>query len=424
MKRRDFLQNSLGLSVLATAPIIAVAQEEVKQQIKKTNANAQTQFEVIVLGVGSMGSATCYYLAQQGVKVLGLEQFDIPNEMGSHGGQSRIIRKAYFEHPDYVPLLERAYQNWFHLEAVTGANVYTKTGLLYFGKPDHPLMEGVHTSADKYHIKVNKMSNAEAKKMHPQFNIPDDYEKLIEPDAGFVTPERAILLYTQLALQKGAIIKTKEKVVEWKKSVAGVTVTTASGTYTAKKLIITAGPWATKMIPNLSSKLSVTRQMIAWVKPKNWKLFELGKMSCWTIADDATPGIFYGSPILPVEKYGGPIGLKLAHHYHGPVSDPDGVDRVPNAKDESVLTYVLNKFMPQGYESTHVIKTCMYTNTPDENFILDFLPGYDNDVVVATGFSGHGYKFASVVGEIMSDLALKGGTTLPIGFLNAKRYAQ
>jgi sarcosine oxidase len=167
MKRRDFLQNSLGLSVLGTAPIIAAAQEHVAQQIQKSNADAQTQFDVIVMGVGSMGSAACYYLAQQGVKVLGLEQFDIPNEMGSHAGQSRIIRKAYFEHPDYVPLLEKAYQNWRHLEAVTGASIYTKTGLLYFGKPDHPLMTGVHTSADKYHIKVNKMSSAEAKKLHP-----------------------------------------------------------------------------------------------------------------------------------------------------------------------------------------------------------------------------------------------------------------
>jgi sarcosine oxidase len=260
--------------------------------------------------------------------------------------------------------------------------------------------------------------------MHPQFDIPDDYEKLIEPDAGFVTPERAILLYTQLALQHGAIIKTKEKIGTWKHRTDGVTVTTNSGTYTAKKLIITAGPWAGKMIPDLSSKLTITRQMIAWVKPKNWKLFELGKMACWTIADEATPGIFYGFPILPVEKFGGPIGLKLAHHYHGPISDPDTIDRVPNAKDESILSYVLNKFMPEGYESTHVIKTCMYTNTPDENFILDFVPGYDKDVIVATGFSGHGYKFASVVGEIMCDLAIKGNTSQPIGFLNAKRFAQ
>ena len=424
MKRRDFLHNSLGLSVLGTAPIIAAAQQDVTQQIQKSNADMQTKFDVIVMGVGSMGSATCYYLAQQGVKVLGLEQFDIPHEMGSHAGQSRIIRKAYFEHPDYVPLLEKAYQNWQHLETVSGANVYTKTGLLYFGKPDHPLMTGVHNSADKYLIKVNKMNNAEAKKMHPQFDIPDDYEKLIEPDAGFVTPERAILLYTQLALQHGAIIKTKEKIGTWKHRTDGVTVTTNSGTYTANKLIITAGPWAGKMIPGLSSKLTVTRQMIAWVKPKNWKLFELGKMACWTIADEATPGIFYGFPILPVEKFGGPIGLKLAHHYHGPISDPDTIDRVPNAKDESILSYVLNKFMPEGYESTHVIKTCMYTNTPDENFILDFVPGYDKDVIVATGFSGHGYKFASIVGEIMCDLAIKGNTSQPIGFLNAKRFAQ
>jgi sarcosine oxidase len=424
MKRRDFLQNSVGLAGLAATPILTDAHKNVTQQIQKSNQDGQTQFDVIVVGVGSMGSATCYYLAKQGVKVLGLEQFDIPHELGSHGGQSRIIRKAYFEHPDYVPLLERAYQNWRELEAHTGASIYTKTGLLYFGKPDHPLMTGMHLSADKYHIKVDSLSNEEVKKKHPQFNIPDGFEKMIEPDAGFVTPERAILLYTQMALQQGAIIKTKEKLSTWKKSAEGIEINTSSGTYTAKKIIFTAGPWTSKLIPGLADQLKVTRQMIAWVKPRNWKLFELGKMACWTIADDVKPGIFYGFPILPVEKFGGPIGLKLAYHYHGPISDPDTINRMPTAEDESILTYVLNKYMPDSYESTHVIKSCMYTNTPDENFILDFVPGYDQDVLIAAGFSGHGFKFASVVGEIMSDLAIKGKTIQPIGFLNAKRFGQ
>ncbi len=382
----------------------------------------QTNFDVIVLGVGSMGSSTCYYLAKQGIRVLGLEQFDIPHEMGSHGGQSRIIRKAYFEHSDYVPLLERAYENWSHLEKVTHTQVYFQTGLLYCGKPDHPLMKGIHESADKYKIKVDSLRSKKLKTTYPQLNVPDDFEKLSEPEAGFLTPEKAITLYAEQALKHGATIKTKVKVLEWKRINGTIEVKTSAGSFSAKKLVITAGPWAGKMIPGLSSALKITRQMIAWVILKKPSLFELGKFPCWMIADDVMPGAFYGFPILPVAKFNAPPGFKLAHHYPGDTTDPDMVDRTPTKKDENNIIYVLNKFSPGIYKSIHVMKACLYTNSPDENFILDFLPGYNKDVIVATGFSGHGFKFASVVGEIMSDLAIKEKTSFPIEFLSSRRF--
>ena len=420
MKRREFIKTNAAFAA-ANLPL-PLLYAQVQNQISK-NDDPQAIYDAIVLGVGSMGAATCYHLAKQGHHVLGLEQFDIPHEFGSHAGQSRIIRKAYFEHPDYVPLMERAYQNWRSLEEETGAQLYVKTGLLYFGKPEHALIKGVRESATKYSIRVDDISEQQQVTRFPQFTIPSGYERLIEPDAGFVTPERSVLLYTQRALQLGATIRTKEKTLEWKKSGSTIQVRTAKGTYQCKKLIITAGPWASKMVPGLSNNLKVTRQMIAWVKPKNWNNFELGNIPCWTIADHERPGIYYGFPILPVDKFGGPIGLKLAHHFHGTVSDPDSINRTPTAEDEANLVYALNKFMPEAYESTHVMKTCMYTNTPDENFILDFVPGYQ-DVVIATGFSGHGFKFASVVGEIMTDLAMKGSTELPIGFLSAKRLSK
>jgi sarcosine oxidase len=422
MKRRDFLQSSAGMLSLGSIPDLGSLHDSVTDKLKSMSASTEKHFDVIVLGVGSMGSATCFQLAKQGVKVLGLEQFDIPHELGSHAGQSRIIRKAYFEHPDYVPLLVKAYENWKELENAAGSQVYFKTGLLYAGKKDNALMKGVRESAELYKVKVDDFSVAEAKKKHSQFDLPVDYDVLFEPDAGFVTPERAILLFTEQAIKKGAVIRTKEKIKEWKKAGNEILVKTQTDTYTCKKLVISAGPWAGKMIPGLESKLTITRQMIAWVNPKNWKLFELGNFPCWIIADDAKPGAYYGFPIVPVGKLGGPIGLKLAHHYQGTITDPDAVNRAPAAEDEANLVYALNKFFPEGYSSTLVMKTCLYTNTPDENFILDFLPGYDN-VIIATGFSGHGFKFASVVGEIMADLSLHGKTSLPIGFLNAKRYA-
>ncbi len=383
--------------------------------------NDNTNFDVIVLGVGSMGSATCYQLARQGYKVLGLEQFDIPHELGSHAGQSRLIRKAYAEHPDYVPLLEQAYQNWKTLEAETGVQVYFKTGLLYFGADSNSFLKGVLTSSEKYSIQVNSLSRALVSENYPQFNIPDSYSCLEEPDAGFVTPERSILLFTEQAVQHGAVIRTREEVSEWKRDNGLIRVKTDKGVYAAKKLVITAGPWAGKMIPGLASKLQVTRQVVAWVKPEKGDNFMLGNFPCWFIGDGEYS--YYGFPILPVNKFGEPRGLKLAMHAPiGDISDPDTIDRTPNSKDERFLINALRKFFHSGYSETLHMKTCMYTNTPDGNFILDYLDGYDKDVVIAAGFSGHGFKFASVIGEIMADLAMKGKTELPIGFLNAARF--
>ncbi|MDZ4679791.1 MAG: N-methyl-L-tryptophan oxidase [Saprospiraceae bacterium] len=382
----------------------------------------QTHYDVLVIGVGSMGAATCFYLAKQGVRVLGIEQFDIPHELGSHAGQSRLIRKAYFEHPDYVPLLERAYENWYELEALTGHQVYHKTGLLYVGQPDSDLMKGVQESAAKFQLHLDPLSDWQLAAAYPQFRVPEGYEALLEPDAGFITPEKAILLYVEQAIQHGATIRTKTKITGWQQTRKNIVVETDRGQYTADKIVLTAGAWAGKLLPGLASKLTVTRQVIGWVNPKNRAPFELGNFPCWVIADASKPSIYYGFPLLPTGTFGGPIGLKLGHHVQGVVSDPDAVDRKTDAAEEANLIQMLNQFLPDAYASTHVLKTCLYTNTPDENFILDFLPDTDNKILMAAGFSGHGFKFASVVGEIMADLALKGKSELPIGFLNVGRF--
>ena len=382
----------------------------------------QTHYDVVVIGVGAMGAATCYYLAKQGVRVLGLEQFDIPHELGSHAGQSRIIRKAYFEHPDYVPLLERAYENWYELEALTGHKVYHKTGLLYLGQPDSELMKGLRESAAKFQLHLDPLSDWQLAAAYPQFRVPEGYDALLEPDAGFVTPEKAILLYVEQAMKHGATIRTKTKITGWQQARKNIVVKTDDGQYTTDKIVLTAGAWAGKLLPGFTSKLTVTRQVIGWVNPKNRTPFELGNFPCWVIADAHKPSIYYGFPLLPAGTFGGPIGLKLGHHVQGVVTDPDAVDRKTDAAEEANLIQALNQFLPDAYSSTHVLKTCLYTNTPDENFILDFLPDTDNQVLMAAGFSGHGFKFASVVGEIMADLALKGKTELPIGFLGVGRF--
>lgn len=417
MKRRSFIIKTAGMTAasMSYSQLYAHIHKEIE---RKTD---QTTFDVIVLGVGSMGSSTCYHLAKKGYKVLGLEQFDIPHEQGSHSGQSRIIRKAYGEASDYVPLLERAYENWKTLESETGSQVYYKTGLVYFGAANDLFLETVKQSSSKYKIPVNKLTVKECDQKYPQFKLPTDFQILEEPDAGLLTPERSILLFAQQAILQGAVIRTKEEVLEWKRENGTVTVKTNRGTYQASKLVITAGPWAGKMIPELAPKLQITRQALAWVKPKKWDDFILGKFPCWLLENNEYT--FYGFPILPVGNFGGPLGLKLALHYPGgDVTDPNTVNRNTKESDENILIQFLNQFIPGGYENTLMMKTCLYTNSPDQNFILDYLPGFDKDVAFAAGFSGHGFKFASVIGEIMADLAIDGSTHLPIDFLSAQRF--
>jgi len=418
MKRRDFILKTTGVA-LASLPYTQLY-AHVQKQIEPTFD--QGNYDVIVLGVGSMGSSACYHLAKRGFKVLGLEQFDIPHELGSHAGQSRIIRKAYGEGSDYVPLLERAYKNWQTLESETGSQVYYKTGLAYFGAQEDPFLKTVKGSSRKYSIPLNELTEEECNQKYPQFKLPQNFQRLEEPEAGFITPERSILLFVQQAVLNGAVIRTKEKVLEWKRDISGsITIVTNKGTYKAGKLVITAGPWAGKMIPSLASKLTITRQAVAWVKPKKWDNFTLGKFPCWILENKEYD--FYGFPILPVGTFGGPLGLKLALHYPGAdATDPDSVNRNTNVSDEKILVDFLNQYIPDGYENTLLMKTCLYTNSPDQNFIIDYLSGFDKDVVFATGFSGHGFKFVSVVGEILADLSMNGLTQLPIDFLSAKRF--
>ena len=368
-----------------------------------------------------MGSSACYFLAKQGSRVLGLEQFDIVHDQGSHSGQSRIIRKAYFEHPDYVPLLERAYRNWRVFEEETRSEIYYRTGIVYFGKPDHDTMSGIKKSASLYKVPVETLTASQSQQKFPLFKIPPDFETLVEPDAGFVTPERAIRLYATQAIAHGATINTREQVRSWKQDGQLIKVLTDKGAYTADKLIITAGSWASGIIPGLKPTLKVTRQMLAWVKPKRQELFLLGNFPCWFI-EDPDRGMFYGFPFLQKEKFEGPQGLKLAHHQPGSVVDPDRVDRTPSAEEKENLRYILSKYIPEAEGDVLEIKTCLYTYTADENFIIDHLPDHDKRVTIACGFSGHGFKFVSVVGEILADLSMKGRTDLPIEFLSLSRF--
>lgn len=384
---------------------------------------SSNHYDVIVAGVGTMGAPACWYLARNGYKVLGLEQFDIAHEHGSHSGQSRIIRKAYYEHSNYVALLDRAYDNWKTIEQETGAKLYYETGLLYFGEPSSVLIKGTRETAQQYHIPLDVLDAKEAATRFPATKFQPHHQVLFEPQAGFVTPEKAIAVYTEDAIANGADIRAREKLTHWRQSANNIEAKTDKASYTADKIIFTTGAWTKKVITSIPTALTVTRQLIVWMRPTDWNKFKLGNFSCWFLNED-DGNLFYGFPILPPNAFGGPIGLKLAHHKPGDMSDPDNVNRSFQPGEEQVLINVLNKYFPGAAQNVLTLKTCLYNNSADADFIIDFLPESDSRVALATGFSGHGFKFASVVGEIVADLAIKGKTEMPIDFLKFNRFNQ
>jgi sarcosine oxidase len=223
-----------------------------------------------------MGASACYYLAANGASVLGIEQFDLPHEYGSHAGQSRIVRKAYFEHPDYVPLLQRAYHNWEHLESVTNEQVFYKTGLLYAGPKDHPILRGVQSSSEAYGIPIDVDFLTGQSSSYAAIKLPQRYDCIFEPDAGFVTPEKAIRLYAGQAKASGATILTNTKVLAWKEEDNAFEVQTTAGNFLGRKLVFSSGAWTSALLPTLPVPVHVTRQVLAWVKPTVPDAVELG----------------------------------------------------------------------------------------------------------------------------------------------------
>lgn len=378
-------------------------------------------YDCIVIGVGSMGASACYHLAAHGQKVLGIEQFSVLHDKGAHSGQTRIIRKAYFEHPDYIPLLHRAYENWAVLEAMTGEQVYYPAGLLYAAPAGHTLTEQVKASAAMYNIPLHSLSVEELAEKYPQFVLTREYSILLEPEAGFLDVGKAITLYAAAAKRNGAEIHTGEKVLEWQQKEGITEVITDKGKYQCKKLVITAGPWSAQIIPGIKEKLHITRQVLSWMQPAEPEKFSMGHFPCWMIVKPGSEGSYYGFPTMKAGEFNGPAGMKMALHYPGTTTTPDTIDRNIHPEDLDHLTAFAKEYIPAAGGAISDTATCMYSNSPDEHFVIDHLPGTGKAITVAWGFSGHGFKFVSVVGELVSQLVVDGATEAEIGFLKADR---
>jgi len=373
-------------------------------------------FDVIVIGIGAMGSSACYQLARRGVRVLGLEQFDIPHALGSSHGQSRMIRMAYFEHPDYVPLLQRAYALWDELEQVSGQKLLYRTGGLYMGPRDGEIVGGSLASARRHNLPFESLGSDELRRRFPQFHLPDTWVGVLEPHAGFLLPERVVAAHAEAALRAGAQLHGREMVLDWRADPRGATVRTTRNEYHAGQLIFCGGPWSGKLLRDIGVDLVVTRQVLAWVWPKQPDLFTLDRLPVWAI-DHLDGTLHYGFPMMNEVP-----GFKIAHHGRGAVTDPDRVERDPQPGDEKTFRPILSQILPAADGPLLSMKVCLYTNSPDGHFMIDRHPHHER-VTVACGFSGHGFKFASVVGEILADLAMNGRTPLPAAFLGLSRFA-
>ena len=373
------------------------------------------RFDVIVVGVGSMGAAACCQLAKRGVRVLGLEQFNIPHTLGAHHGQSRMIRQAYYEHADYVPLLQRAYTLWDQLEQDTGEKVLHITGGLYMGRPDCGILTGSQRACEQHDLPHELLDRQQLADRYPQFNVPDDHVAFFETQAGVLLPERVMQAHVMLAKQHGAELHEQEPVTAWHEDDHGVVVTTSLDTYHADHVIFASGAWTDRLVKDLGVDLKVTRQTFGWFTPTNEAPLKLGTLPSWFI-DLGDGWGHYGFPLLPDQP-----GFKFSLHKPGSVVSVDSVQRTPTPQDLRDLENAIAKKIPVAAGPCVSVQTCLYTNSPDSHFIIDTHPTCKH-ATIACGFSGHGFKFVSVMGEVLADLATTGRTDNPVGFLGLDRF--
>ena len=374
-------------------------------------------YDVLIIGTGAVGSAAMYYLAERGVNVVGLDRFPVAHDKGSSHGQTRIIRLAYFEHPNYVPLLNRSYELWKDLEEKSGNQLYSETGIIQIGPADGEIVAGVRESAQQHGLEIENLTASDVTSRYPGFLVPEGMEAVFEKRAGFLKVEQSIKTYIDLALNYGAELYAGVSVDNWKRSSDNrIEVITNRGVFSADNLIVTAGAWAKDLLRPLNLNLTVVRKPLFWFESDRTYDIEAG---CPAFFYETPQGAFYGFPSIDE------LGLKVAEHTSGdPVLDPLKVDRslhkTDKAKVDGFIASHLSK-MHNPRMTDH--KICMYTRSEDEHFIVDSIPGSPHVNFVA-GLSGHGFKMASVLGEIMADLAINKSTNHPIEFLSAKRFTQ
>jgi sarcosine oxidase len=375
--------------------------------------------DAIVIGLGAHGSAAALALARRGLRVLGLERFGRGHGLGSSGGRTRIIRLAYFEDPSYVPLALASWDRWLELEREAGASILTRTGGFYGGLAGSSVLDGSIRSAEEHDLPHEVIDEAEIRRRWPIFEPPAGARALIEQQAGFLRADIAIDAQLAMAERLGAVLRFDEPAIDWRPAPGGgFEVETESGDVVGgEHLVIAAGAWASDLLPDLALPLTVERIPVLWFEPRMPATdLTVGRLPIW-ILETETDGSFYGFPYDPG------VGLKVARHHSEDVVRVDAVDRSLTAADEARVRAFLRAYLPGADGRLTDSTICLYTNTPDQDFILDAHPGAPG-LAFASACSGHGFKFAPVIGEALADLALTGGSDLPIAHFRASRLAE
>ena len=371
-------------------------------------------YDVIVLGLGGVGSAAAFALAKRGQRVLGIDQFSPPHHRGSSHGETRIIRKSYFEHPSYVPLLCRAYDLWRELESRTGTQLYHSTGLLEIGPSDGVVIPGVLRSASQFDLPIEQLTMAEAMYRYPSLRGDDSWSVILEKDAGYLNVEACVRGHLGCAADLGAELVMDQKVVGWEGDKRAVLVRTQNEVYRADKLILAAGPWAGELLSQFRIPLKVLHKHLYWYETNDDAYCEKEGFPCFFY--ETPTGHFYGFPKRDA------LGLKIARHSGGEAADSE-IDggHEKNAGDQAAVEAFLEASLPEVSRRMTRWTGCYYTMTPDENFIIDTLPDLPQVSFVA-GLSGHGFKFTSVLGELAADLATDQRLPPNLSFLQLARF--
>jgi len=376
-------------------------------------------YDLLILGAGGVGSAALWHAAKRGLRVLALDRFPPGHDRGSSHGQTRIIRQAYFEHADYVPLVLRAYDLWAELSAARGEELFRQTGLLQAGPPEGEVVRGVLGSAAQHGLDVESLTAVESEARFPGLRVPPSMAAVYESKAGFLWVERCVAAQAAAAIALGAELRSGESIVGWQPIAGGFRVTTNHGDYDAARLIITAGAWAAQLLGDLWKSRGLALQVLR--KPLYW--FECRDPRY--LADRGQPaflyempnGVFYGFPQVDSG------GVKAARHSGGEtVADPLALDRSLDARECDEVRAFVTSYLPgvSGQLLRH--DTCMYTMSSDGHFLVDRHPQHPG-LAFAAGLSGHGFKFVPALGEALVQMALGEKTTSPVEFLSLARFS-
>lgn len=372
-------------------------------------------FDVAVAGLGGMGSAVAAHCASRGASIIGLEQFGPAHDLGSSHGKSRMIRKAYFEDPAYVPLVLRAYELWRQLERQTGQDILRITGVLSVGAEDSEIIAGTQRAAAEHDLSVKVWSSQEIKARYPTLQLLPDEMALFETDGGVLDPEGAVRAHLKIAQSAGADLRFHTIMESWNATDQGIELRLSDGTHIlARSLVLSLGPWFQETLELLGIPIRVQRNVQAWFAPAA-NAYDAARFPAFLLDRAGLPAPLYGFP-----DFGD--GVKAAFHGFGNLTDARNVDRYFDpTRDVDPIVRAMEDWMPGSTQTFREAKPCMYTLTPDGNFVIDRHPEHAN-VILCGGFSGHGFKFAPVIGEIGADLALDGGSRHRIDFLALRRF--